>query len=83
MFWHTTPSAGLCEWSRFDLHTARTADLLESMQATEWDVMWVLGVASKMAAAAGQDRRARRAGRLEEAQRTRLSGAGDQAQPER
>ena len=69
------PSAGLCHWSRFDLHTARGGELLEAMKATEWDVMWVLGVAARIARAAGQERRAVRAERLEQAQRSRLNGA--------
>ncbi len=67
------PAAGLCRWPRFDAHTARARELLEETGATEWDVMWVLGVAATLAEASGQERRALRVGRLEQEQRRRLN----------
>ena len=66
------PAAGLCRWPRFDVHTAKARELLEATGATEWDAMWVLGVAAGLAKAAGHERRAERAGRLEAEQRRRL-----------
>ena len=65
-------AAGLGRWSRYDAHTKKAADLLHSLGAAEWDVMWLFGVAAGLARHAGQERRAERAEKLEEQQRRRL-----------